>query len=64
MMKLNLVATAAFGAVVVEQAELDAFGDLGEHREVGAEAVVGSTEGVGLARPDLDSGCVGHVGTP
>ena len=39
--------------VVVEQAELDAFGDLGEDGEVDPRAVVRRSEWVGLARPDL-----------
>ena len=45
---------ALLGAVVVEQAQLDAVGDLGEQREVGAGAVVGGPERVGATRPDLD----------
>ena len=39
--------------VGVEQAQLDALGDLAEQREVGAGAVVGGTERIGLAAPDL-----------
>ena len=38
---------------VVEQAELDALGDLAEEGEVGADPVVGRAEGVGLPGPDL-----------
>ena len=34
-------------AVVVEEAELDPLGDLGEEREVGPGAVVGGAERVG-----------------
>ena len=41
-------------AVVVEQAQLDLLGHLGEQREVRAAAVVGGAERVGTARPDLD----------
>ena len=40
-------------AVGVEQAQLDAFGDLGEDREVGADAVVGRAEGVRPPRPQV-----------
>ena len=43
-------------AVGVEQAQLDALGGLAEHREVGARAVVGRAQRIGLARPDLDLG--------
>lgn len=39
--------------VVVEEAELDALGDLGEEREVGPRAVVRGAEGVGVAWPGL-----------
>jgi hypothetical protein len=39
------------GAVVVEQAELDLLGDLGEQREVGPRAVVRGSEGIGAAWP-------------
>ncbi len=45
-----------FGAVGVEQAQFDPVGDLGEDREVGAEAVVGGTQRIGLTRPDLAVG--------
>ena len=41
------------GAVRVEQAQLDTLGDLAEQREVGAGAVVGGAERIGLAAPDL-----------
>ncbi len=36
-----------------EQAQLDAFGDLAEQREIGARTVVGRTERICRARPDL-----------
>src|SRR5688572_31972366 len=39
--------------VGVEQAQLDALGDLAEQREVGAGAVEGGTQGVGSAGPGL-----------
>ena len=38
-------------AALVEQAQLDALGHLGEQREVGANAVVAGPKGVRLARP-------------
>ena len=44
---------AGLAARGVEQAELDAFGDLSEQGEVGAEAVVGGAERVRVPRPDL-----------
>ena len=40
-------------AVVVDEAELDLVGHLGEQREVHAGAVIGRAEGVGLAGPDF-----------
>ena len=40
-------------AVVVEQAQLDALGDLREDREVGADAVERRTQRIGLPWPDL-----------
>ena len=43
---------ALLGSVVVEQAQLDAGGDLGEEGEVGAGAVVGGAEGEGLSGPE------------
>ena len=49
---------AALDAVVVEQAQLDGVGHLGEDREVGARPVVGRAQGLGLARPDLHDGGV------
>jgi len=39
--------------VIVEEAQLDAFGDLGEDGDVDPRAVVRRSEWVGLARPDL-----------
>src|SRR5690606_22069440 len=44
---------AGLGAVVVEEAELDALGDLGEEGEVGPRAVVRGAERVGVAWPGL-----------
>ncbi len=41
------------GVVLVEQAQLDLLGNLGEDREIGAGAIVGGTERIGAARPDL-----------
>ena len=49
---------AFLDAVVVEQAELDLVGDLGEQREVGAVAVVGRPEGERLSRPQHHGGGV------
>ena len=46
---------AGFGAVRVEQAQLDQLGGFTEQREVGAGPVIGGAEGVGLAGPRLDS---------
>ncbi len=46
-------------AVVVEQAQLHALGDLGEQREVGSPARVGGSERVGEAGPDDAFG--GHL---
>ena len=42
------------GAVGVEEAQLHLLGDLAEYREVGARAVVGRAQRVGLAGPLLD----------
>ena len=42
---------AALGAVLVEKAQLDAFGRLREQREVGAGAVEGGPQGVRLSGP-------------
>src|SRR5215218_9685155 len=47
---------ALLGSVVLDEAQLDALGDLGEEREVDPGAVVRRTEGVGLAGPDLHWG--------
>ncbi len=47
------------GAVGVEQAQLDAFGGLAEHREVGAGAVVGGPERIGLAGPNSSEAACG-----
>ena len=44
---------AGLDEVVVDEAELDALGDLGEDGEVHTRSVVGGSEGVGLAGPDL-----------
>ncbi len=41
------------GVVLVEQAQLDLLGNLGEDREIGAGAIVGGTERIGAAWPDL-----------
>jgi hypothetical protein len=43
-------------AAVVEQAQLDDLGHLGEQGEVGAGAVVGGAQRIGPARPHLDLG--------
>ncbi len=40
-------------AALVEEAKVDAGGDLGEEREVGAGAVIGGAEWIGAAGPDL-----------
>ena len=45
------------GAVVVEQAQLDSLGDLGEEGEVGARAVVAGAERIGTTRPCLHRWC-------
>ena len=39
--------------IVVEETQLDAFGDLGEQREVDAVAVVGRAERKVPSRPDV-----------
>ncbi|GAA4954310.1 hypothetical protein GCM10023334_070180 [Nonomuraea thailandensis] len=44
---------AFLGTVIVEKAQLDPLGDLGEHRKAGANAIPGAAEWIGLARPDL-----------
>jgi hypothetical protein len=44
---------ALLGAGVVEQAQLDLLGDLGEDREVRAHPVVGGAQRISLARPHL-----------
>ena len=44
------------GAVGVEQAQLDPLGDLAEHREVGARAVVGRAQRIRLTRPHFTGG--------
>ncbi len=41
------------GALSVEQAQLDSFGDLTEQREIGAGTVVGRAQGIRRSRPDL-----------
>ena len=43
---------ACLGAVIVEEAQLDRVRDLGEQREVGADAVEGAAERRGVAGPD------------
>src|SRR5215213_11312543 len=53
---------ALLGTVVLDEAQLDALGDLGEEREVDPSAVVRRTEGVGLAGPDLHWGLPSGVG--
>ena len=47
-------------ALGVEQAQLDALGDLAEQREVGAAAVEVRTQGVGGAGPDVSLGSHWH----
>src|SRR5699024_6715042 len=49
----TLFRSPPFGAVVVEQAQLDALGDFREEGEVGARAVEGGAQGVGPSAPDL-----------
>ena len=49
---------AAFAAVGLDEAELHAFGHLGEEGEVGSGAIEGGAEGVGLAGPDLHGATV------
>ncbi len=42
---------ARLAAVVVDQAQVDLVGDLGEQRKVGAGTVIGGPEWIGVARP-------------
>ena len=51
---------SGFAAVGVEQAQFDALGDLAEQCEVGAGAVVGGSERIGLTAPDLLRNGVGN----
>ena len=44
---------AGFGAVRVNEAQLDLFRDIGEQGEVGAGTVVRGAQGVGVSGPDL-----------
>ena len=49
-----LQADPPLATVVVEQAELDSLGDLGEQREIRARAVVGGAQRIRATRPGLD----------
>ena len=53
-LELGLHERAGLVGVGVEEAELDALGDLAEEREVRAGAVEGRAQGVGRTRPVLD----------